>query len=324
MPLARSSTPPDVAVQQALLAEAVARALRHAPVDGHHATAVPGLQLIRASAPAQALPTVYEPGLVLVLQGRKQALLGGQVLCYDPLHCLVVSVTMLPAGQITEASADAPYLCLRLNLDTQALAALLLELGAPAAGPAACPAAATVSAARGLNVARVSLPLLEAVLRLLRLLDTPEHLAVLAPLAVREILYRVLVGELGGTLRRLALAEGPGQRIARAIGLLERRYDQPVRIEELAAAAHMSPSSLHQHFKQVTALSPLQYQKQLRLHRARRLMLAEGLDAAAAAHRVGYESASQFSREYRRLFGAPPAAERNRLRDLVVDAHDGG
>ncbi len=313
MPVTRSSRPPgaDDDAHQPLLAEAVQLALRHAPADGHHATAVPALQLIRASAPALPLPTVYEPGLVVVLQGRKQALLGTQVLRYDPLHCLLVSVKMLPAGQITEASPAAPYLCLRLNLDTQALAALLLAPGPAAAADVAVDVAADAAPATacGLNVARVSLPLLEAVLRLLRLLDTPEHLPVLAPLALREILYRVLTGELGAALRRLARAESHGQRIARAIGLLERRYAEPVRIDELAAAAHMSPSSLHQHFKQVTALSPLQYQKQLRLHQARRLMLAEGLDATSAAHRVGYESASQFSREYRRLFGAPPRAD---------------
>ncbi|MEK8051175.1 AraC family transcriptional regulator [Ideonella sp. DXS22W] len=320
LPTRSSSLDPLPPEWAARLSQAVQLALRHAPVDGHHATAVPGLMLIRASAPAQPLPTVYEPGLVVVLQGRKQALLGQQVLRYDPLHCLVVSVKMLPAGQITEASPEAPYLCLRLGLDTQALSALLLELGPAGTTPAAASASAAPasSATCGLNVARVSPPLLDAVLRLLHLLDTPEHLRVLAPLAMREILYRVLVGELGGPLRQLALADGHGQRIARAIGLLERRFDQPVRIDELAAAAHMSPSSLHLRFKQVTAMSPLQYQKQLRLHQARRLMLAEGLDAAAAAHRVGYESASQFSREYRRLFGAPPRAEIAQLRDGAV------
>ncbi|MBP6899111.1 MAG: AraC family transcriptional regulator [Burkholderiaceae bacterium] len=303
---------PDSAALQALLAQARRLALAHAPADGHHATAVPGLQLIRASTPALPLPTVYEPGLVLVLQGRKQALLGREILRYDPLHCLLVSVTMLPSGQITEASPQAPYLCLRLTLDSQALAALLLESTAGTASNSKAEAAA-----RGLNLARVTLPLLDAVLRLLRLLDTPQHLPVLAPLVLREILYHVLIGELGQQLRALAVAESRTQRLARAIGLLERRYAEPVRIDELAQAAHMSPSSLHQHFKQLTSLSPLQYQKQLRLHQARRLMLAQGLDAAAAAHRVGYESASQFSRDYRGLFGLPPRAELERLRSSM-------
>ncbi|MDT7837892.1 AraC family transcriptional regulator [Aquabacterium sp. OR-4] len=321
----------DTPALQALLAEAVRLALAHAPGDGHHATAVPGLLLVRASAPALPLPAVYEPGLVVVLQGRKQALLGQEPIRYDPLHCLVVSVKMLPCGQITEASPEAPYLCLRLSLDAQHLAALMLEAGdaaesGAAAGPrrgaavAATPASPSPSPspARGLHVSRVSLPLLDAVLRLLRLLDTPQHLPVLAPLAMREILYRVLVGELGAPLRALAMADGQTQRIARAIDLLERRFAEPVRIEELAAAAHMSVSSLHQHFKQVTSLSPLQYQKQLRLHQARRLMLASGIDAASAAHRVGYESASQFSREYRRLFGAPPRTEIEQIKGAAT------
>jgi AraC-like DNA-binding protein len=162
---------------------------------------------------------------------------------------------------------------------------------------------------RGLNVARVSEPLLDAVLRLLRLLRTPQDAAVLAPMAVREIYYRVLTGELGPRLHALAVADGHAQRIVRAIDLLKRRYAEPIRIEEVAEAVHMSPSSLHQHFKQVTSMSPLQYQKHLRLHQARRLMLTDGLDAASAGHQVGYESPSQFSREYRRLFGAPPKAE---------------
>jgi AraC-like DNA-binding protein len=275
-------------------------------------TAVPGLQLIRASAPAQRLPAVYDPGVVLVLQGRKQATLNGQVLCYDPLHCLVVTVTMLPQAQIIEASPDLPYLCLRLNVAAHELASLLLE-----AAPAVAPAAAAAPG-RGLNVARVSLPLLDAVRRLLLLLQQPRDLPVLAPLAQREIFYRVLTGELGPHLRALAVADSQAQRIARAIDLLKRRYAEPLRVDELAAAAHMSASTLHLHFKQVTAMSPLQYQKLLRLHQARRLMLAEGLDAATAGHRVGYESASQFNREYRRQFGASPRAEIQQLRAVSM------
>ena len=246
--------------------------------------------------------------MVLVLQGRKQATLGNEVLNYDPLHCLVVSVTMLPQAQIIEASQAAPYLCLRLQVDTRELAALLLEaMPAVAPGPALPPG-------RGLHVAPVSLPLLDAVRRLLVLLDQPRDLPVLAPLAQREIFYRVLTGELGPRLRALAVADSQSQRIARAIDLLRRRFTEPLRIDELAAAAPLSPSSLHQHFKQVTSMSPLQYQKVLRLHRARQLMLADGLDAANAGHQVGYESPSQFSREYRRLFGAPPRTEIQLLR----------
>jgi AraC-like DNA-binding protein len=281
-----------------------------APGDGLHETAIRPLQLIRASAPAQRLPAVYEPGVCVVVQGRKHAMLGSELLVYDALNYLVISVTMLPQGQIIEASPDKPYLCVRLNVDPRELSSLLLE-----AGPAE--PAAVADGGRGLRVSRVSEPLLDAVLRLLRLLRTPQDAPVLAPLAVREIYYRVLTGELGPRLRALAVADSQVHRIARAIDLLKRRYAEAVRIEEVAQAAHMSASSLHHHFKQVTSMSPLQYQKQLRLHQARRLMLGDGLDAAAAGHRVGYESPSQFSREYRRLFGAPPRAEIQQVRSVV-------
>ncbi|MFT3818811.1 MAG: AraC family transcriptional regulator [Rubrivivax sp.] len=293
----------------------IRRVLRAAPQDGVHATAVPGLQLLRIGAPGQPLPALYEPGLVLVLQGAKQATLGdGERLVYDALHCLVVTVTMLPRAQVVQASAAQPYLCVRLNVDAHELAALLLE---------AAPALPPVSAAppgRGAQVARVSAPLLDAVGRLLALLEQPRDLPVLAPLVQREIFYRVLTGELGPRLRALAVADSQAQRIARAVDLLRRRFREPLRVGELAAAAHLSASSLHQHFKQVTSMSPLQYQKLLRLHEARRLLLAEGLDAAAAAHRVGYESPSQFSREYSRCFGAPPRAQARALRQAAAQA----
>ncbi|HEX5686167.1 MAG TPA: AraC family transcriptional regulator [Ideonella sp.] len=295
-----SASPPPDGRQD----EMVSIACQFARTTGSHETAIRGLHLIRADGPGQRLPAVYEPGVVVVLQGRKQARLGNAVLGYDPLHHLIVSVTMLPTSQIIEASPEAPYLCLRLNADTSELASLLLDAG-PAA--AAAPSAPTLD--RGLQVARSSPAMLDAVLRLLRLLRTPADVPVLAPLAKREIFYRVLTGELGHRLRALAVAESHAQRIARAIELVKRRYAEPLRIDDVAEAAHMSPSSLHLHFKQVTSMSPLQYQKQLRLHHARQLMMAEGLDAAVAAHRVGYESPSQFSREYRRLFGAPPRTE---------------
>ena len=290
--------------RQAELIELVAR---FAPADGLHDTAIAPLQLVRASAPAQRLPSVYEPGLCVVVQGRKQAAIGHDVVVYDPLHYLVVSVTMPTVGQILEATPDKPYLCVRLQLDPREIGALLLETSTESP--------AGDGADRGLRVSRVSAPLLDAVLRLLRLLLEPRDAPVLAPLAVREIHYRVHTGALGPRLRQLAVADSHAQRIARAIELLKRRYAEPVRIDEVAEAVHMSRSNLHHHFKQVTAMSPLQFQKQLRLHQARRLMLAEGLDAAAAGHRVGYESPSQFSREYRRLFGAPPRAEIRQLRD---------
>jgi AraC-like DNA-binding protein len=292
--------------------EMVEIACRFAPREGLHETTIRGLHLIRADGPGQRLPAVYEPGVVVVLQGRKQARLGHEVLHYDAMHHLVVSVTMLPTSQIIEASPEAPYLCLRLSANTNELASLLLEAG-PAVSASTAPALD-----RGLHVSRSSPAMLDAVLRLLRLLQTPADVPVLAPLAVREIYYRVLTGELGHRLRALAVAESHAQRIARAIELVKRRFAEPLRIDDVAEAAHMSASSLHQHFKQVTSMSPLQYQKKLRLHHARQLMMAEGLDAAVAAHRVGYESPSQFSREYRRLFGAPPRTEIQQARGTVA------
>lgn len=280
-----------------------------APCDGLHDTAIRSLQLIRVSAPAQRLPAVYEPGLCVVLQGRKHAQLGSELLVYDSFNYLVISVTMLPQAHVVEASEDKPYLCVRLNVDPRELGGLLLET-LPETGP-------PTHHGHGLRVSRVGEPLIDAVLRLLRLLRTPQDAAVLAPLTVREIYYRVLTGEQGSRLRTLAVVDSHAHRVARAIDLLKRRYTEAIRIEELAEAAHMSMSSLHHHFKQLTSMSPLQYQKHLRLHQARQLMLTDGIDAAAASHRVGYESPSQFSREYRRLFGAPPRAEVQVLRNAA-------
>lgn len=279
----------------------IAHLVRHAPVDGFHATALPWLQLVRASITALPVPAVYEPGLVIVLQGRKQVQLGDELITYDALNCLLVSMTTLPRACIAEATAEQPYLCLRLDCNTQHLAELLLEIdSAPPTHDAATP---------GLHLAPVTEPLLDATLRLLRLLDAPQDQHALAPLVRREIFYRVLTGPLGPQLRALARGDGTTRRLSRVIERLTSDYAAPLSIDELAALAHMSPSTLHQRFKQLTALSPLQFQKQLRLQQARKLMLGEGLDAAAAAHRVGYESPSQFSREYRRLFGAPPRAD---------------
>jgi AraC-like DNA-binding protein len=290
---------------QALRECTIALALARAPADGLHETALPWLRVIRASAPALPVPALYEPGLVLVLQGRKQASLGERTVHYDAMQCLLVPVTTLPRGHVVEASADKPYLCLRLSCETQALAELLVDGDAPAAA---------AESDAGLQVAPVTAPLLDAALRLLRLLDQPQDLRTLAPLLQREILYRVLTGPLGPRLRVLAQGDGVARRLNRVIEQLTRRFAEPLSIDELAELAHMSPSTLHLRFKQLTALSPLQFQKTLRLQQARKLMLGDGLDAASAAHRVGYESPSQFSREYRRLFGTPPRADTRQLR----------
>jgi len=292
--------------------ELSARVARLTPFDGTHQSLWPSLALNRGSAPTVCMPTVYQPCLAVVVQGRKRALLNDEVFHYDALNYLVVSVTLPAMGQVLEASPEHPFLSLRLSLDLEEIARLVLELGDRGPSP--------ISGDRGLFVARLDEPLLDAVLRMVKLLDTPEDIDVLAPVVQREIYYRVLRGELGSRLVQLARSEGGNRRIVRAIEWLKQHYAAPLRIEELADAVHMSSSALHHGFKSVTALSPLQYQKQLRLHEARRLMFAGGMECAAAGHRVGYESASQFTREYRRLFGSPPRTEIARLRETGLSA----
>jgi AraC-like DNA-binding protein len=293
----------DLDQQQAELAE---RATRLAPHEGIQECALRGVAIMRANSPSVPTPSVYEPSLCIVVQGRKRSLVGNEVYYYDPLNYLTVSVTLPATGHILEATPDRPYLCLRLELDVRMIGELLLQVDRSALAPPASD--------RGLYVARTSPQLLDAVLRLMRLLDQPRDAEILAPLIMREIHYRVLTGEMGYRLRELCVVDSQVNRVARVIELLRKRFTEALRIEDLAAVAHMSESSLHHRFKAVTAMSPMQFQKHLRLHEARRLMLTEGLEAAAAAHRVGYESPSQFSREYRRLFGAPPRREIERVR----------
>jgi AraC-like DNA-binding protein len=303
---------PEISGMSARQQELSRRVARLAPFDGFHQTALTCLGLSRGSVPTVCMPTVYQPCLGIVVQGRKRALLNGEVFNYDALNYLVVSVTLPGMGQVVEATPEHPYLSLRLNLDLEEIARLVLELGDRAPSPA--------TADRGLFVARLDEPLLDAVLRMVKLLETPEDIGVLGPVVQREIYYRMLRGDLGYRLVDLAQSEGGNHRVVRAIEWLKQHYAAPLRIEELADSVHMSPSALHHRFKAVTAMSPLQYQKHLRLHEARRLMFADGIECAIAGHRVGYESSSQFSREYRRLFGAPPRSEIARLRDTGVSA----
>ena len=233
-------------------------------------------------------------------------MLGERIYEYDAARYLVVSVAVPITGQILEASPTAPYLCLRLDLDPAMIGGLLLEAGAAPAGGAP---------GSSLMLSTTTPELLDAAVRLVRLLTTPADIAVLAPLIERELLYRLLTGDQAAQLRQIVRGESRLQQVNRAIGWLKHNFDKPFRMQQLATEARMSVSALHQHFKAVTAMSPLQYQKQLRLQEARRLILANAADAATAAHRVGYDSPSQFSREYSRLFGAPPLRDIARLKD---------
>lgn len=279
---------------------------RYAPGHGLHPMPLPGVMVARSNSPSRPLPAIYEPSLCIVVQGRKRAVVGDEVYVYDPLNYLVVSVTLPARTRILEATPNEPYLCLRIGVDIGVIGELLDQLGPDVIS--------RPTGGRGLFLAEMTVPMLDAVSRLVDILGRPQEAAVLAPLVLKEIHYRALTGTLGYRLRDLCTADSHAQRIVRVIRLLKTGYASPVSVEDLAAAAHMSVSSLHHRFKEVTAMSPMQYLKQLRLHEARRLMLTEGLDASAACYRVGYESPSQFSREYRRLFGAPPRREVERFR----------
>lgn len=286
---------------------------RHAPGDGLFPTPFERLSLIRAARPTLPMPVVYEPLLCLVVQGRKQAVLGERIFEYRPKQYLIVGVEVPVVGHVTVASPAEPYLAFALALDRMVLGELVTQL----------PPAATPAAPLGPSLHEADPDLLDASARLLRLLDDPAAAPVLAPLAEREILFRLLAGPFGPTLRQMVAAGSRVAQVSRAIAWIKQRFAEPFSIAELTDAVAMSPSTLHDHFRAVTAMSPLQYQKQLRLQEARRLMLSAGLDAATAAFRVGYESPSQFSREYRRLFGEPPARNVQRLRtapELTVAA----
>ena len=296
-------TQPHVETQRQELARLIAQ---FCPADGVVETAVPNLALFRAAKPSPITHTLYRPALCIMAQGQKKVRLEDEVYCYDPLHYLVTSVTLPVKGEVTLASPEAPYLSLRLDIAPGELGSLLAS-----AGPLGVP---NRSGGRGLHVDPIDAPLLDAVLRLLRLLETPRDIAMLAPLVQREILYRLLQSPQGQLLRDIATADSQAHRVNRAIEWLNRHFDEPLRIDELARVANLSTSTLHHRFKAVTAMSPLQYQKQLRLQEARRLMLCENLDVSSAGYKVGYESPSQFSREYSRLFGEPPVRDLARLR----------
>lgn len=268
-----------------------------------------GLYLSRASAPLEPLHSVLEPSLCVIAQGSKEVLLGESRYRYDPLHYLLATVELPRVSQVLEASKERPYLSLRLELAPALVGSVMVEAGHTAPpGPAD---------ARAIAVSPLDENLLDAIVRLVRLLDSPAEARVLMPLITREIVYRLLMGEQGVRLRHLALQGGYTPRIARAVELLRQDFDQPLRIEQMARELGMSVSGLHHHFKAVTALSPLQFQKRLRLLEARRLMLGEDLDAAGAAYRVGYRDASHFNREYKSLFGVPPMRDVQQLREAA-------
>lgn len=270
---------------------------RHIDSDGSKNTLIPELHLSRISSPSDHVALVYEPCLCVVTRGAKEVILAEEIYRLDPAQFLLVSVDLPVDARVIAATPDRPYLGMRISLDPTIVGELL------AAGSMVAPGGPS---ARGIVVTPMEHQLLDAVYRLVSLLDSPPDIGPMTPLILREITHRVLTGPQGLRLRQIAFANAPAYRITKAIRWLKDHFTDTLRIESLAKHVGLSPSAFHLHFKGVTAMTPLQYQKRLRLQEARRLMLSDSLDAAEAAFHVGYESPSQFSREYRRMFGSPP------------------
>jgi AraC-like DNA-binding protein len=266
--------------------------------DGKESTGVPGLSLYRQSAPTECTSAAYEPELIVFVQGEKRINVGGTTLLCDSSTFLLTSIDMPVVSQVTKASKVEPILALLLKLEMPTIREILSqeEFQVPEAA----------SDARGMAVGVTSVELLGTCSRLLDLLDAPQDIPFLSKLMQREIIYRLLRGPQGKHLRAIATLGEQSNRTAKAIAWLRENYAKPLRVEKLASVAQMGVSTFHHHFRSLTAMSPLQYQKQLRLHVARVRMLNDSLDAASAAFEVGYESASQFNREYSRFFGQPP------------------
>ncbi len=290
------------------LVERIAGAVRE---DGR-VEPLKGLRLHRASSSTAPVYGVSDPAFCVIAQGSKEVFLGDDRYQYDPMHYLLATAELPIVSQVIEASQERPYLSLSVKLNPALVGSVMVE-----AGHVSPRSRADV---RAINVSPLDASLLDAVVRLVRLLDTPAEAPFLAPLITREIVYRLLTGEQGDRLRHIALQGGHTHRIARAIEWLRQEFDQPLRIDDIAQELGMSVSSFHHHFKAITAMSPLQFQKQMRLQEARRLMLGEDLDAASAGYRVGYNDASHFNREYKRLFGLPPLRDVERLREATTES----
>lgn len=276
--------------------------LSHLPWDGRcYAHDVPGLSLFRVVEPAGPYSTIYEPSLSLIIKGSKRVHVGGETFVYDESCFFLTAIGLPMTGQICAASEGAPYVAASLKLDLERLRRLIADLELHGAE----------MPERDLDVVvgRATPQLFDAFYRLISLANAPRDIPFLSGNIHGEILYRLLTGEQGARLRRIALSGTSSNRVAKAVAWLKDNYMRPLRVEELADIANMGVSTLHHHFRAVTAMSPLQFQKHLRLHHARELMLSESVDAATAAARVGYESPTQFSREYRRMFGHPPVRD---------------
>jgi AraC-like DNA-binding protein len=279
----------------------------YAPHDGSFELRIPGVHAIRRSrASTELVHGMQQPALCVVAQGAKRLMVGREVYEYDTSHMIAFSVDLPVTSQVTQASHFEPFLCFKLDLDRHKVAELVLK-----AYPHGLPRA---HESRGVSVGQVDTSIVAAATRLVELIGQ-SGAELLAPLVVDEILIRLLLGPIGARVAQIGVAESGVHGIARAVSWLRENFSRPMRVEELAGLVHMSASSFHQHFKAVTSMSPLQFQKVLRLHEARRLMLARMMDAGSACRQVGYLSASQFSREYGRFFGSAPTKDISRLRE---------
>lgn len=281
---------------------------RHTPADGLTSTQLPRVSLLRSTAPTQPLHTIYDPSICIVAQGRKRSRVGDVDHVYEAPEYVVVGIDLPVIGTVIKASAAEPYLGFKLQLDRNVLVEML-------------PGARSERSVAPLCIALATPELIDAAIRMLRLLDAPGDLEALAPLIEREILHRILCGPQGGILRQIAVADSRHSQIRQAVRYLAEHFHEAFSIEELAAYVGMSPSSFYDHFRETTMMTPLQFRNHLRLQEVRRLMLTEGMTAAAAGFRVGYDSPSQLSRDYARVYGMPPRQDAERLkRSLHAEA----
>lgn len=295
----------------------MARAIRtFAQTNGDHTTAIPALTLHRRAAPTEPLHCIYHLGLGVVAQGGKQVILGSESLSYMPGQSMLTTIDLPVVSHVTHATPREPFLGMMLRLDARAILQLAAEMNAPRRQRDAV--------YRTVSIETLGADLLDALLRLVKLLEQPDLVPHLAPLIQQEITVRLLIGPHGPHLRHIVTVGSPSQQIATAVAWLKQNFVEAFRVDDLADRAHMSPSTFRQHFRSITGVSPLQYQKQLRLQEARQLMLNENHDAGSAAGQVGYESPSQFSREYSRLFGAPPQRDVSRMRLAQASAGAAG
>jgi len=292
--------------REGLTRELISIIKRFSPIDGEHKVAIPSLTFFRFSSPSQEESVLSKVALIVAAQGNKTIKAGDEYYDYDSRRCLVTSVDIPISGRVSQASREKPYLCLSFEIDT--------KLAANIASAKVFPASDVSPAGPGISTGELSIELLDATCRLARLLLTPKDIPMLAPLIEQEIIYRILMSNQGARLRQSMIKDSSSYKITKAVNWLKEHFNEPMRIEVLAKHVNMSTSSLYQHFKETTSMSPLQYQKRLRLIEARARLLERASDVTLVASAVGYDHISQFHREYKKLFGAPPIQDAKRLR----------